>query len=109
MSPSLRSLPVELYEFLTDYLAWIEAGAPDTNPHLFMRSVGLCSNARMWAFARNQCWETLQSDLRTHLKRDNLVGDFPFSNEADYFERATACTQHLLPARIQWVRSKIGV
>lgn len=85
MTPALR-------QFLSDWLAWAEAGAPEHE--VFVRFGGLCVAA--------------PDDTRDELY-DLFNDPYPFGGSKDYWERAEHCTQHENPARLAWVRQQLGV
>lgn len=90
-------LSPELRKFLTDWLEWAENGAPDLRP--FLRLLGLCSNAP----------ENILEELQALFERE--FGDnanYPFGGRAHYWSNLGARTQHLDPARLAWVRAKLG-
>ena len=91
MSPELR-------QFLTDWLAWAEAGAPPLQP--FSRRSGLCSATHMASGG-----SALQQELQALLLRYFGPTDFPFGGEARYHRDASFGTQHENMLRVQWVRA----
>ena len=86
-----------LRAFLQDWLDWVDRGAPDWGP--YSCGSGLCSQANM--------------EVRDVLK-ESLMGDFgtstyPFCTWEEYNTMNATHTQHLCPARLAWVRAKLGV
>lgn len=92
MSPELR-------QFLTDWLAWVEVGAPALQP--FSRRSGLCSASHLAA----RRGPTLKQELQALLFRYFGPTDFPFGGEMRYHVDASMGTQHENMLRVQWVRS----
>lgn len=91
MSPLLRA-------FLSDWLAWAEAGAPDDDR--LARHWGLCGNA-------------IKNGVRRHLERlletdfpDNA--SFPFGGSTVYHRDAYRREHHLNEERLAWVRAKLA-
>jgi hypothetical protein len=91
----------ELKQFLSDYLAWVEAGAPPSKP--FERGYGLCSNTYHW----DGDWTHLGGELDTLFAEDGLDEDYPFG-EAAYAAAIEADTQHLHQPRIDWIVRKLA-
>jgi hypothetical protein len=93
VTPALR-------QFLADWLAWAEAGAPE-HPN-FGRSNGLCVLAH---YARGE----ILHDLRKQLRASFEETPYPFGGSREFSQRAFDRTQHLNPARLAWVRQQLGV
>jgi hypothetical protein len=90
ITPALRA-------YLTDWLAWAEAGAPEHDE--FRPRFGLCTNARR----RHRA----SADLRNALVAD--FGDeanHPFGGLVRYMSEAEA--HHTNPLRLAWVRAKLA-
>ena len=95
MSPELRA-------FLTEWLAWAEADAPEHE--VFSGHTGLCNNVCWWTE------ENLQSTSFWLLRElEERLGDpsFPFGR-AEYTRARRAGLQHRDPNRLAWVRTQLG-
>lgn len=90
MTPALR-------QFLSDWLAWAEAGAPE-HP-VFTRFWGLCFCAHKYGGVPLG----IEIEIMSGPKR------FPFGGPKDFQRRMDEGTQHLNPARLAWVRQQLGV
>ncbi len=92
----MAQLSDETLEYLRDWLAWVERGAPQNVP--YDRCQGLCANV---------CLYTAEPKTKRDIK-DSLAGAFgmtyPFG-VAEYRKRLRASTQHLDPKRLAWMRS----
>jgi len=86
-------------KFLTAYIEWVDAGAPEGKP--FCRGYGLCSNS----------FETegsaVERELKGMFEADGLERTYPFG-EADYDAHSTYGTHHLHQPRIDWVRKQLA-
>jgi hypothetical protein len=101
-----RVVSENLKSFLSAYLEWVDAGAPNTAP--FKRRYGLCSNLDDWSRHLDSEERTaLGKELDTMFKTDGLDMCHPFGVD-EYFEARERETQHLNQARIAWVRSKVA-
>lgn len=90
----------ELKQFLTEWLAWAEAGAPE---HGKFSNYGLCNNSQNYLFSVGQ---ELTSVLSADFS-DNY--DWPFNeNLGEYLREVRRSKVHLNPARLAWVRAKLG-
>lgn len=100
-----------LFKFLTQYIAWVEAGA---DPEVFNPSHGLCDNLRYWCNALHDMEAiTLSQHLETGLKFEELVAalveeeslhpEFPFGGYDVYMRESEQRTHHLNPLRIDWI------
>lgn len=117
-----------LRKFLSAYLSWVEAGAPDdvdftdANPYGFDRSLGLCGNAESYAFvetgANSKDWyakcemlENIKNEMKPMFATISICDVYPFNDghAGHYLNEMTndACWQN--EARIQWVRSTLEV
>ena len=85
-----------LHAFLTDWLAWVERGAPDGEPYWRSHGLCVCSLCGPWG-----CDE-LSDEIGALFDVDS-----PFSSEREYDDRHKASTQHLNEARLSWVRRTI--
>ena len=98
-----------LTAFLRAWLAWVEAGAPESDA--FERFAGLCSNFR-WYMCGNGASESDREHavfyLQDIFKSEGLDEDYPFGGPDVYYEEAYDDTSHLNEQRIAWVRSKVG-
>ena len=90
MTPALR-------QFLADWLAWAEAGAPK-HP-VFTRHWGLCGCAFHYGGHR----------LRHEVRKALSFVSYPFGGENEFNIRIKDRTQHLNPARLAWVRQQLGM
>lgn len=94
-----------LKAFLSAWLEWVEAGAPDQKP--FSRRWGLCSNLIDWSrHLDTEERAELEKVLDRMFSEDGLSQCHPFG-EVEYFEARARYEQHLNAARIAWVRSKV--
>jgi len=98
MTPALR-------QFLTDWLAWAEAGAPE-HP-VFRRKSGLCMLAQI--FWEEQPNSELVDDLQDALEASFGETHYPFGGAHEFHIRMLDHTQHENPARLAWVRQQLGV
>lgn len=87
MTPALR-------QFLTDYLAWAEADAPDDR---FNRWHGLCVNA-----------ERESRDLLCELNALFCGEVHPFGGIHMYWAESEGRTIHRNPDRLAWIRAKLA-
>ena len=97
----------ELTQFYRDYLAWIDAGAPE--PHeVFSRSEALCVNYQSWQIAK----DTLDASLYKFGLQFTAAGLStlsPFNSElADLIDEQNRAACHLNPKRIAWVRTRVS-
>lgn len=101
----------EMREFLTAWLAWAQGGGVESHEFgsVFSRSTGLCAASNHWAESTGAQFGLLIGELGDMLECDGLCSDFPFDTEDSYFDAAAAQEQHLNPARLAWVRSKLEV
>lgn len=103
----------EMREFLTAWLAW----ATSANPIAyidggagFRKDTGLCSNISVYLGEErggSSRYYALYGELGNMLEDDGLDTDYPFDTEESYGEAFRDSTQHLNPARLEWVRSKL--
>lgn len=94
MTPALR-------QFLADWLAWAEAGAPE-HP-VFRRDYGLCGSLQKYAGLYEG--RRLEDEL---LRLFNFTV-FPFGSSQEFHQQTRDGTQHENPARLAWVRQQLGV
>lgn len=92
-------------EFLTSWLAWAEdpdaQDSDDGGP--FTKRTGLCFNLCEFV-----CVDyALLSELSSMFAADGLDTAYPFDTEKSYDLAYDNRTQHLNPARLAWVRSKL--
>ena len=99
----------EMREFLTAWLDWATSG--DVKGHkygcIFRPYTGLCAAADYWTVDDGPAHYELISELGDMLEADGLATDYPFDTPRSYDDAAGAGTQHLNPARLEWVRSKL--
>lgn len=88
MSPQLK-------QFLSDWLAWAEGGAPEGEP--FNRAFGLCRSSRHYG---------VTEELTALFRAQGLNDAIPFG--PDYWDRSWPGTQHLCPKRLAWVRKQLA-
>lgn len=94
----------ELKRFLSEYLAWTEAGAPAG--FTFDRGYGLCDNLDVWCedLPENEAWEITEEFLSLLPKTgDPEVDRFPFGKD-DFYVRSREGTLHECPLRLEFVR-----
>jgi len=98
----------EIKQFLIEWNEWRKAGAPPSP--VFSRSTGLCHNFDVWFD------EKVKLGLLTARRRNNLYWElnnlfdgraYPFCPGYEYRHRKLNKSQHLLPARIDWVEAMI--
>jgi hypothetical protein len=101
-----------LKEFLRLWLEWAESDAPNGKP--FYRWDGLCLNYWDWlervrAETGEQFKISKEVDLlEAQFKQDGLNPDHPFGGVDRYNRDSFHESMHLNPARLAWVRSKVG-
>lgn len=89
----------ELKKFLTDYLAWVDAGAPEDIP--FTRRYGLCFHAEKRDYKLyNELSKILDKEFTNH-------SAYPFGGMSVYFASHERRAQHLNQKRIDWIKSKL--
>ena len=93
MTPPPKISPA-LHAYLTDWLAWVERGAPDGEP--YRRAFGLCFHAQrispaLWSDCFGQFSEA-----------------YPFGGPHEYHREQCSKTAHLNPARLTWARQTIA-
>lgn len=105
--------------FLQHYLDWVEAGAPNDNPHGLDVDYALCDNL-MYYFYKIPYTEkfitgNIEFDVRQIVKelasmfaRDGLNKTYPFGEEEFEIDDEMR-THHLNINRINWVRKQLGV
>jgi hypothetical protein len=89
----------ELKKFLADYLAWVDAGAPEGEP--FTRHFGLCFNAEE---IDHKLYKELCGILEKEFP-DHAA--YPFGGMSVYLNYNKNHTQHLNQKRIDWIKSKL--
>lgn len=85
-----------LVDFLKSWISWVDKGAPDFAP--FSRREGLCHALPNW---------NMRGQLKLLFINDNMNPDYPFGGVAVFERYMYNSTQHLLPARLEWVRKTI--
>lgn len=93
----------ELKKFLTNWLEWVDQGAPEGKP--FNREDGLCASS-----APNPGHMALYFELKNLLFADFKDSDpgYPFGGAIRYWEDHDENTQHLNELRVEWVRRKLS-
>lgn len=95
-----------LKAFLTAWIEWVDAGAPEGDP--FSRHEGLCLNVfdcpAIEPIGRGRVCRALEDQFA----HDGLDGNHPFGGHAQYTAERQNAAHHLNPARIAWVRSKVA-
>lgn len=81
--------------FLTDWLAWAEAGGQGPR---FMNHCGLCANAVKY---------DVHYELRKLFREQGLNPNTPFGTPDQYRADTFAHAMHLNPARLAWVRKTL--
>ena len=105
-----------LLDFLTDYQAWVDRGAPPSA--LFMRDSGLCSNLDRWAqnrfhfsvgeSIRVESHRALMGLLRLHVRGKKGGNElYPFGGFRQYVEDTRYCTAWRNGERLQFVATTI--
>jgi hypothetical protein len=90
-----------LKAFLSAYVAWVDAGAPQEKP--FSRRYGLCSNLTYWALHLGPIdRHALEEEMDEMFDADGLDRCHPFGVD-EYFKARNAYKQHLDAKRIAWV------
>lgn len=88
----MTELLPETRAFLKDWLDWVDRGAPEGGP--YYRTYGLCTNICHY---NPIPFEEISDNL------SNIFSSrYPFGL-ANYSSRAREKTQHLDPARLEWV------
>lgn len=96
-------LDPDLRAFLTDWLAWAEAGAPESP--VFDASVGLCTNAQFWWYGK-----PLETACVVELLEDVFAGKaWPFGPKAYGSFCIDRNEAHLDPNRVGWVRAALAL
>lgn len=99
----------EMREFLTAWLSWATSPNPEEHEYgsIFRTTTGLCAATDYWTGSNPKAYCMLVMELGGMLEEDCLCAEYPFDTEESYTEAATKHTQHLNPARLAWVRSKL--
>ena len=102
----------EMREFLTAWLDWATSANPATwdDGGPFRKDTGLCSNISVYLGDprhRSQLYYALYGELGDMLEADGLGSAYPFDTGESYGAAFRESTQHLNPARLAWVRSKL--
>ena len=94
----------ELMEFLREWLAWAEAGAPP-DPR-FDTGFGLCTNLKIWCgeTEKNSESNRLSAELRVALGGAN----YPFNENSSACYEAEEFRYHRNEKRISWVKEKLN-
>lgn len=100
-----------LKKFLSEWLAWAEAGAPEHEA--FDRRYGLCADLGFWLTENIMVIPDEEAD-DVEVEFGRLLsaefGDeymYPFGR-VDYLVRGNNGTQHLNEARLAWARKQLG-
>lgn len=101
----------EMREFLTAWLAWATSPNPEEHEYgeIFRTTTGLCAATDYWTVGDGVAYTELLNELGEMLDGDELDIMYPFNTDYSYDDAAAAGTQHLNPARLAWVRSKLEV
>lgn len=97
MTPPTKITPA-LHAYLTDWLAWVDRGAPDGEP--YWRYDGLCSAA--YDFDRGPF--AFNKELYEALGRNA----YPFGGQASFQFDVRSDAMHLNEARLAWCRSTLA-
>lgn len=107
-----------LHHFLSDYLTWVDAGAPEKNDYGFCRGSAICDNLWDWEhYPENMHIVDMTKALRSLFRRDGLCASYPFNPDSialagSFDKEMEEGTHHLNKQRIEWVRkwvAKLGV
>lgn len=100
MSPQLK-------QFLAEWLAWAEGGAPD-HP-AFQRWCGLCNNLTEWHFLGDRASREPYAgpELKRLLALEFENTGYPFGGGARYLRDMTRNEAHRNVARRKWVRKQL--
>lgn len=101
-----------LFEFLSEWLAWVDDGA-DKDNKLFDRHAGLCCNLEGWLWSKHKDDRDFRGavkGLEYLLKLDFGVDKhYPFGGR-EFFESEVDYGQcHNNAARVKWVRELIEI
>lgn len=102
----MKSSP-DLICFYTEYLAWVDAGAPEDSP--FTRAAGLCHN--IYEFAEvNEGMRPgfLCDEMHRQFRLELLSETLPFQSPEDYTRETEGDMCHMNARRLQWVRDRIA-
>lgn len=99
----------EMREFLTAWLAWAQSGGSKDHKYgcIFCPTTGLCAAISFWYCDDGKLHYRMMQELGDMLEADGLDTEYPFDTRDSYRKAANACGQHLNPARLAWVRSKL--
>jgi len=99
-------------DLLRQYLAeWLEWAEGTFGSMVFEECAGLCSNFRWYMRARGIEIEVANLELKgleKAFREDGLLGEYPFGGKETYAREYVVRSAHLNPARLAWVRSKVG-
>ena len=98
-----------LQEFASDWVAWVEAGAPEHTA--FGRDLALCSSVRLWAtnckgMSMSDSY-ALQDELRACFERSVPEGtnyNIPFNTSQTFWEETVQSTKHLNVQRFAFAK-----
>lgn len=98
----------EMREFLTAWLDWAQSGGSKDHEYgnIFRPYTGLCAAICYW-YNSSDLRRPLTAELGDMLEADGLDTDYPFDTRLSYDQAAAHSTQHLNPARLAWVLSKL--
>lgn len=99
----------EMREFLTAWLSWAEGGACKDHEYgnIFRPYTGLCAAISFWYCDDGKLQYRMLQELGDMLEADGLDTEYPFDTRDSYRKAANAGGQHLNPARLEWVISKL--
>lgn len=87
--------------FLSSWLEWATTGAPEGSP--FNRAIGLCNNIyNLDDLDDGDVFDRLMHGIKTR----DLCTAFPFG-QTEYIKGREYENHHLLPARLDFVRSEL--
>lgn len=98
-----------LKEFLSAWIQWVDAGAPNRNP--FERNLGLCVNFEYYLEEIGVTEGDADGEvygLTDVFGADRLNRAYPFGGGELFYEESGADAMHLNEQRIAWVRSKVA-
>lgn len=100
MSPELQKFFLEIHE-------WLEQGCPEHR--VFLKTCGLCSTVRWYAFELKQNAVHLEQELETLLNASAGGTVYPFndSSPSGYSEEQKAEALYKNPARLAFIKKQV--